>query len=135
MRTKSTWFLVNVQKNNAVVMQSNDYLALSHNEQIQKAHRDAIVEHDDNVVMSAIFLQDESSKPAFETLLADYVGMGSCLLSQSGWAANIGLLQTICAPNTPVYIDFFCAYVSMGRYPCCWCGGTPVYAQQHEPLA
>lgn len=99
-------------KNNAVVMQSNDYLALSHNEQIQKAHRDAIVEHDDNVVMSAIFLQDESSKPAFETLLADYVGMGSCLLSQSGWAANIGLLQTICAPNTPVYIDFF-AHMSL----------------------
>ncbi len=47
-------------KSNAVIMQSNDYLALSHNEQIQKAHRDAIVEHDDNVVMSAIFLQDES---------------------------------------------------------------------------
>ncbi|MGI9948665.1 alpha-hydroxyketone-type quorum-sensing autoinducer synthase [Vibrio hyugaensis] len=99
-------------KRNAVVMQSNDYLALSHNKQIQKAHRDAIFEHDDNVVMSAIFLQDDSSKPAFETQLADYVGMDSCLLSQSGWAANIGLLQTICAPNTPVYIDFF-AHMSL----------------------
>ncbi|MEF1306757.1 CAI-1 autoinducer synthase, partial [Vibrio owensii] len=49
----------------AVVMQSNDYLSLSHNQQIQKAHRDAISEHDDNVVMSAIFLQDDDSKPAF----------------------------------------------------------------------
>lgn len=97
---------------NAVVMQSNDYLALSHNKQIQHAHQAAISEHDDNVVMSAIFLQDEESKPAFETELASYVGMESCLLSQSGWAANIGLLQTICPPDTPVYIDFF-AHMSL----------------------
>ncbi|MDH5927700.1 quorum-sensing autoinducer CAI-1 synthase [Vibrio lentus] len=97
---------------NAVVMQSNDYLALSHNKPIQQAHQAAISEHDDNVVMSAIFLQDEQSKPAFETELASYVGMESCLLSQSGWAANIGLLQTICPPDTPVYIDFF-AHMSL----------------------
>ncbi|WP_333913349.1 alpha-hydroxyketone-type quorum-sensing autoinducer synthase [Vibrio coralliirubri] len=96
----------------AVVMQSNDYLALSHNKQIQQAHQAAICEHDDNMVMSAIFLQDEQSKPAFETELANYVGMESCLLSQSGWAANIGLLQTICPPGTPVYIDFL-AHMSL----------------------
>ncbi|MFA0156222.1 alpha-hydroxyketone-type quorum-sensing autoinducer synthase [Vibrio sp. 10N.261.46.A3] len=97
---------------NSVVMQSNDYLALSHNKQIQQAHQAAICENDDNVVMSAIFLQDDQSKPAFETELANYVGMESCLLSQSGWAANIGLLQTICPPGTPVYIDFL-AHMSL----------------------
>ncbi|TCT43850.1 CAI-1 autoinducer synthase [Vibrio crassostreae] len=96
----------------SVVMQSNDYLSLSHNKAIQQAHQTAISDHDDNVVMSAIFLQDAESKPAFETELANYVGMESCLLSQSGWAANIGLLQTICPPNTPVYIDFF-AHMSL----------------------
>lgn len=52
---------------NAVVMQSNDYLSLSHNELIQKAHRDAISERDDNVVMSAIFLQDDQSNPPLST--------------------------------------------------------------------
>ncbi|CAK2978208.1 CAI-1 autoinducer synthase [Vibrio crassostreae] len=96
----------------SVVMQSNDYLSLSHNKAIQQAHQAAISDHDDNVVMSAIFLQDAESKPAFETELANYVGMESCLLSQSGWAANIGLLQTVCPPNTPVYIDFF-AHMSL----------------------
>lgn len=113
---------------NAVVMQSNDYLALSHNKQIQQAHQAAISEHDDNVVMSAIFLQDEESKPAFETELASYVGMESCLLSQSGWAANIGLLQTICPPDTPVYIDFFCTHVAVGRHSCCQCDSSSIYA-------
>ncbi len=97
---------------NSVVMQSNDYLALSHNKQIQQAHQQAIGEHDDNIVMSAIFLQNEDSKPAFENELASYVGMESCLFSQSGWAANIGLLQTICPPQAPVYIDFF-AHMSL----------------------
>lgn len=96
----------------AVIMQSNDYLALSHNKEIQAAHKRAISEQDDNVVMSAVFLQDEESKPEFENELAEYVGMESCLLSQSGWAANLGLLQTICAPGTPIYIDFF-AHMSL----------------------
>ncbi|HHX8652593.1 TPA: alpha-hydroxyketone-type quorum-sensing autoinducer synthase [Vibrio diabolicus] len=109
---------------NAIVMQSNDYLALSHNKEIQNAHRDAISQYDDNVVMSAIFLQDDESKPAFETQLASFVGMPSCLLSQSGWAANVGLLQTICAPNIPVYIDFF-AHMSL------WEGARIAGAQIH----
>ncbi|HCZ9549846.1 quorum-sensing autoinducer CAI-1 synthase [Vibrio alginolyticus] len=109
---------------NAVVLQSNDYLALSHNKEIQNAHRDAISQNDDNVVMSAIFLQDDESKPVFETQLASFVGMPSCLLSQSGWAANVGLLQTICAPNIPVYIDFF-AHMSL------WEGARIAGAQIH----
>ncbi len=95
-----------------IVMQSNDYLALSHNREIQIAHKRAVSEQDHNVVMSAVFLQNEASKPKFETQLADYVGMESCLISQSGWTANIGLLQTICSAGTPVYIDFF-AHMSL----------------------
>lgn len=59
-------------RGNAVVMQSNDYLSLSHNKKIQQAHKEAIEVHDNNVVMSAIFLQDEDSKHAFESELASY---------------------------------------------------------------
>ena len=96
----------------SVVMQSNDYLALSKHPDIQQAHRDAIKNDGQSVVMSSIFLQDEDSKPEFEQQLAELVGMESCLLSQSGWAANVGLLQTICAENTPVYIDHY-AHMSL----------------------
>ncbi|WP_261837032.1 alpha-hydroxyketone-type quorum-sensing autoinducer synthase [Vibrio ishigakensis] len=96
----------------AIVLQSNDYLSLSQNIQIQRAHQRAISANDDNVVMSAIFQQDELVKPEFETELAQFMGMESCLLAQSGWAANIGLLQTICAEGVPVYIDFF-AHMSL----------------------
>ncbi|MEF1342233.1 CAI-1 autoinducer synthase, partial [Vibrio rotiferianus] len=61
----------------SVVMQSNDYLSLSSNRQNQADHQHAISEDDDNVVMSAIFLQDEQSKPKFEQQLADFTGMES----------------------------------------------------------
>ncbi len=98
--------------NEAVVMQSNDYLSLFNNLEIQKTHDDVLSKKNDNVVMSAIFLQNDDTKPKLETLLAEYTGMKSCLLSQSGWAANISLLQTICAPEVPVYIDFF-AHMSL----------------------
>ncbi|WP_325894209.1 alpha-hydroxyketone-type quorum-sensing autoinducer synthase [Grimontia sp. NTOU-MAR1] len=96
----------------AVVMQSNDYLSLSLNDSIQSAHLNAIAASKENVVMSAVFLQDEDHKPDFESRLAEFVGMDGCVLSQSGWAANIGLLQTICEPGTRVYIDFF-AHMSL----------------------
>lgn len=69
----------------AIVLQSNDYLSLSQNIQIQRAHQRAISANDDNVVMSAIFQQDELVKPEFETELAQFMGMESCYwLNQDG---------------------------------------------------
>ncbi|EEY72093.1 8-amino-7-oxononanoate synthase/CqsA [Grimontia hollisae CIP 101886] len=93
-------------------MQSNDYLALSFDDDIQTAHLNAIKTTNENVVMSAVFLQDAEHKPEFEKRLAEFIGMDGCVLSQSGWTANVGLLQTICEPGTHVYIDFF-AHMSL----------------------
>jgi CAI-1 autoinducer synthase len=57
--------------------------------------------------------------PAFE----------SAILCQSGWAANIGLLQLITDPAVPVYVDFF-AHMSL------WEGvrisGATPYAFRHN---
>ncbi|GAL11001.1 aminotransferase class I and II [Vibrio astriarenae] len=107
-----------------VVLQSNDYLSLTSNLEVQAAHREALLYSEEQVVMSAIFRQDACRKPKFEQQLAQHMGMESCLLSQSGWAANIALLQTICAPNTPVYIDFF-AHMSL------WEGARAAGAQRY----
>lgn len=106
-KSKTHLVMGKVPESNSIIMQSNDYLSIANHPKIKQVHTDAINKCDASVVMSAIFLQSERSKPNFEKQLASYTGMPSCLLSQSGWAANIGLLQTICAPTTPVYIDFF----------------------------
>ncbi|MBB3141898.1 alpha-hydroxyketone-type quorum-sensing autoinducer synthase [Halomonas organivorans] len=97
---------------NDIVLQSNDYLCLANHTSIQARLKGAIEKSQDSVFMSAVFLQDEASKPGLEHQLADYVDFESCLLSQSGWNANAGLLQTVCPPGCNVYIDFF-AHMSM----------------------
>ena len=90
----------------AVLMQDCDYLSLSEDEYIKSARMEAVEDKNKNISMSGIFLKADSPKFIFESRFSEYVGLESALLSQSGWTANIALLQTICAPNTPVYIDF-----------------------------
>ena len=55
--------------------------------------------------MSAIFLQEKNLQSTFEEKLAKYVGFEDSILCQSGWVANVGLIQSIADKNTPVYID------------------------------
>ncbi|WP_070966213.1 alpha-hydroxyketone-type quorum-sensing autoinducer synthase [Vibrio sonorensis] len=98
--------------NQDIVLQSNDYLDLSNNKEIVERHISSIRSGQDSPFMSGIFLQDEESKPALEHRLAAFTGFSSCLLSQSGWSANLALLQTICDSNTKVYVDFF-AHMSL----------------------
>lgn len=56
--------------------------------------------------MSAIFLQGENPKSKLEENFAEYVGFESAIICQSGWVANIGLMQAIASKDVPVYIDF-----------------------------
>ncbi len=102
---------MNPQKG-AVLMQNSDYLSLSEDTYIKSARMEAITGKNTNIAMSGIFLKSESPKSLFEKRFAEYAGMESCILTQSGWSANIGLLQTICAPNTHVYIDTY-AHMSL----------------------
>lgn len=104
--------LGNIPSTNTILLQSNDYLALSSNQRLKDKHITAIQQHNESVVMSGVFLQDTADTPSFETHLADYVEFEDCNVCQSGWDANIGLLQTICEPGTTVYIDFF-AHMSL----------------------
>ncbi len=54
---------------------------------------------------SLVFLGEDSPQRRFEARIADFVGMEGAVLCQSGWTANVGLLQTIAERGTPVYID------------------------------
>ncbi len=99
-------------QSNDVVLQSNDYLDLANHPDIIKTHVDAIMAKENASFMSGVFLQKEDNKPELESKLAAFTGFQSCLLSQSGWSANLALLQTICDSDTQVYIDFF-AHMSL----------------------
>jgi CAI-1 autoinducer synthase len=85
---------------------SNDYLAISGHPEILEACVEAFRQSENRLMMSAVFLQDESD--SYHRLirnLADGIGAQDGVLCQSGYAANVGLLQTIADPDTHVYID------------------------------
>ncbi|GLT19896.1 CAI-1 autoinducer synthase [Vibrio zhanjiangensis] len=112
-------------------LQNNDYLDISNHSKIVEHHVNSMLNYKSSPVMSGIFLRDKDTQPVLEKKMADYVGFKSCLLTQSGWTANISLLQTICSDNTTVYIDFF-AHMSL------WEGakiaGAKIYAFRHNDI-
>ncbi|ASQ91590.1 hypothetical protein CHL67_02940 [Prosthecochloris sp. GSB1] len=91
----------------SVVLQSNDYLNISKHPEITRAQIELLEDAGRELVMSAVFLHEGSDKFLFEKAMADFVGFESAVLCQSGWAANVGLMQVIADESTPVYIDFF----------------------------
>lgn len=81
-----------------IILQSNDYLALANHPLIKARLAKSLLEEQQSLFMSASFLQNDYDKPMIEKRLAKLTGFDECLLSQSGWNANVGLLQTICQP-------------------------------------
>ncbi|WP_054813518.1 aminotransferase class I/II-fold pyridoxal phosphate-dependent enzyme [Nocardia arizonensis] len=102
----------------AVLLNQDDYLRISGDDRIARAIGDAVAAP-----------PDTSAKPALERALADHMRAPAGVLCQSGWQANIGLLQTIADPRTPVYIDGL-AHMSL------WQGakvaGAPLHPFRHN---
>jgi 7-keto-8-aminopelargonate synthetase-like enzyme len=96
----------------AIMLQSNDYLGLSKHPNISAAQVSNLRDHNQDAVMSAVFLHEDSAKGSFEANMATYTGYEKAILSQSGWAANVGLMQVIADKDTNIYIDFF-AHMSL----------------------
>ena len=84
---------------------SNDYLAIANHPEIVTAQITALQQSSDSVLMSGIFLHGDNPQRRLEQRFAHWTGMPDATLSQSGYAANVGLLQSIAGPGIPVYID------------------------------
>ncbi|WCP68824.1 quorum-sensing autoinducer CAI-1 synthase [Vibrio tubiashii] len=95
-----------------IILQSNDYLALTHHPKIIDAQVNSLLSKKDTAFMSNVFLHSDGLDKTVEHNLAEYTGFQTCTIAPSGWIANIGLLQTICDSQTNVYIDFF-AHMSL----------------------
>ena len=89
----------------AVRLFSNDYLGLSGDARINAAKAEALLGTANEVLMSAVYLHDDSNQRRFERRMAAFLGAEDSVLCQSGWCANVGLLQTIADQNTPIFLD------------------------------
>ncbi|UXI66706.1 alpha-hydroxyketone-type quorum-sensing autoinducer synthase [Tahibacter amnicola] len=91
---------------NALMLQSNDYLAITRHPEIVEAQRQALSTAGNGMMMSAIFMQqDDEPIHVLERELAMAVRTEDAILCQSGYVANVGLVQSLAGERTPVYID------------------------------
>jgi CAI-1 autoinducer synthase len=90
---------------NSVRLDGNDYLAVSGHPDIVRAQVEALTRCGGFAVQSGVFLHDEHPTRHLEMQLAHWVGKDDGLVCQSGYAANVGLIQSVANQDTPVYLD------------------------------
>lgn len=90
---------------NAVRLNGNDYLGLTGHPDIVRAQTEALKHDADFVIQSSIFLHKHHPIRDLERGLASWMGKEDGLICQSGYSANVGLLQTVADEKTPVYLD------------------------------
>ena len=90
---------------NAVFLAGNDYLCLAGEPALVGAQMSALQHRHGELLMSAVYLQEDSAQHRLELKLAQFMGAEDGILAQSGWAANVGLVQTLTGPGIPVYLD------------------------------
>lgn len=108
----------------AVRLDGNDYLNVTGHPAIVQAQVNALRNDAGAVVQSGVFLLDTHPVHAFERALAHSLGKHDGFLCQSGYAANMGLLQIIADEQTPVYLDSL-AHMSL------WEGARAAKAPAH----
>ena len=90
---------------NSVRLNGNDYLSLTGHPDIVRAQTEAIKHDTDFVIQSGVFLHGNHPIQHLERDLAAWLGKTDGLICQSGYSANIGLIQAIADEQTPVYLD------------------------------
>lgn len=90
---------------NAVRLDGNDYLNVTGHPDIVAAQVEALKCSGEFVVQSGVFLLQQHPTRALENALAGWLGKEDGFVCQSGYAANVGLLQCIADASTPVYLD------------------------------
>lgn len=90
----------------ALMLAGNDYLCLGTEPALRRAQMRSIATGCDFMLMSSVFLQQGCAQHKLERRLAAFMGAEDGVLAQSGWAANMGLLQCLAGPGIPVYLDW-----------------------------
>jgi CAI-1 autoinducer synthase len=89
----------------AVRLNGNDYLSLTGHPEVVRAQTQAIKADAEFVIQSGVFLLDAHPARRLELKLARFLGKEDGLVCQSGYAANLGLLQSIADEKTIIYMD------------------------------
>lgn len=89
----------------SIRLDGNDYLNISGHSTIVGAQISNLRCNNDSVIKSGAFLLNGHPSRQLETSMAHWIGKEDGFVCQSGYAANVGLLQAIAGEDTPVYLD------------------------------
>jgi CAI-1 autoinducer synthase len=111
-RVQNTWGGGHIMKGrvpdaNALILSSNDYLALADHPAIVEAQVEALRGAGRGGLRSDVFRNGTDGLRQFELELAELLDAEDVVTCQSGWNANVGLIQSIAGAGTPVYVDMF----------------------------
>jgi CAI-1 autoinducer synthase len=113
----------------AVHLDGNDYLAVTGHPAIVQAQLDVLRHNQQFVVQSGVFQLDGSPASRFEKALAEWLGKEGGLLCQSGYTANLGLIQVIANADTPAYVD---SLAHMSLWEGVRAANAPAHAFRHN---
>ncbi|NVJ20817.1 quorum-sensing autoinducer synthase [Myxococcus sp. AM011] len=97
-----------------ILLNGNDYLCLARHPSLAQAAVDAVGREGLGVMMSSVFQRGAHSRHTLERRLAALLRAESGILCQSGYCANVGLLECLADEQVPVYIDRM-AHMSLWR--------------------
>lgn len=88
-----------------IVLHENDYLRLSSHPEVIAAKHKADMGSGGALIASAIYAGNSGEHGDFRRLIRECMRSEDVLLTTSGWTANVGLLESLAGPETPVYMD------------------------------
>jgi CAI-1 autoinducer synthase len=88
-----------------LVLMSNDYLALGNEPDVLEAQVNSLQRYGNGLMMSGAFTGDTDPQRELEKRFSNFMRAPATVLCQSGWAANVGLIQAIAPAGSPVYVD------------------------------
>lgn len=107
-----------IPSEHAINLTSNDYLHLFRDFEILNSETKRFDETPGTPLMSASFIHGDAPQAILEKRMASFFESESALLCQSGYVANLGLLQTLVEDSSvPVYIDMM-AHMSLWNGIC-----------------
>ena len=83
----------------------NDYLGLSHHEEVVEAARTALTDYGAGAGASRLITGNHDLYRQLETAIADWKGYEDCVVSGSGFLTNIGLIPALAGPEDLIFID------------------------------
>ena len=88
-----------------LVLMSNDYLALGSEPDVLEAQVNSLQRYGNGLMMSGAFTGDADPQRDLEKRFARFMRAPATMLCQSGWAANVGLIQAVAPTGSTVYVD------------------------------